>query len=501
MEPSREPVRGAPLPPAAYALSGIERMRGYGQGLWVATPMHHLMGFRPNQAAPGSMVSSAPNSPWLAHPDGVIELGLLVDQACGGAASTILPPGSWNRALQTSYSPLRPVGPEVRILVGRAHVVRSSPNWTFVEGTIEDGEGRVIAVMSAHYQVEPVSFPVPAEPALEAADHPSYPTPDPHERPMPVEKYAGIEAFRELGCVEAMRRVRSGDLPTPPLYELLDIRPVHAAEGEVVTEQTASPWHAATEPTASCSLAHLVDACGAALWTIAPHGVEPAVLQASMSTFKSPPLDGRVLTARATASDESGAGIAHAELFDGDERFAVAMLSARWIPSESTRRPRAAVRRLTTVLFTDIVGSTEQAAATGDGAWQTTLAKHHEVATAAIADHGGRLVKSTGDGILATFESPSAAVTCAKAMCSTVPQLGLALRAGVHTGEVEVDRGDIAGITVHAAARIEAGAGAGEVWVSETTKALTAGSGLKFADMGEHELKGLDEPTRLYRVE
>jgi pimeloyl-ACP methyl ester carboxylesterase len=148
-------------------------------------------------------------------------------------------------------------------------------------------------------------------------------------------------------------------------------------------------------------------------------------------------------------------------------------------------------RVLATVLFTDIVDSTRSAAAMGDQAWRRSLDSHDQLAKQLIDKHRGNLIKSTGDGILATFDGPGRAVRCALAFGTAAQQIGLPLRAGLHTGEIEVRGKDIGGIAVHAAARVMSHCSSDEVLVSRVVTDLVAGAGLKFADRGSHELKGL----------
>jgi pimeloyl-ACP methyl ester carboxylesterase len=148
-------------------------------------------------------------------------------------------------------------------------------------------------------------------------------------------------------------------------------------------------------------------------------------------------------------------------------------------------------RVLATVLFTDIVDSTHSAAQMGDQRWRRLLDDHDQIAQQVIGKHRGNLVKSTGDGILATFDGPGRAVRCALAIGSAAQQIGLPLRAGLHTGEIEIRGRDIGGIAVHAAARVMAQSGSNEVMVSRVVTDLVAGAGLKFAERGSFELKGL----------
>jgi len=161
---------------------------------------------------------------------------------------------------------------------------------------------------------------------------------------------------------------------------------------------------------------------------------------------------------------------------------------------------RPAQTLLRAVLFTDIVGSTDHLTRVGDKAWRDLIVDHDERSARAIDEHGGNVVKSTGDGVLATFEGPAQAVRGAQAIASSVAELGVEIRAGVHVGEIEAIGEDVTGMTVNVAARISALAGASEVFVSATVKDLTPGSGLTFEDAGEHELKGVSDRWHLYRV-
>lgn len=157
-------------------------------------------------------------------------------------------------------------------------------------------------------------------------------------------------------------------------------------------------------------------------------------------------------------------------------------------------------RILSTVLFTDIVGSTQRLAELGDARWADVLAAHDDLARREIERHRGHYVDSTGDGLLATFDGPARAVRCAQALSAALGKLGLDIRAGCHTGEIELAGDNIRGLAVHIGARVGALAHAGEILVSSTVKDLTAGSGLQFEDAGEHELKGVPDQWHLYRV-
>ena len=157
-------------------------------------------------------------------------------------------------------------------------------------------------------------------------------------------------------------------------------------------------------------------------------------------------------------------------------------------------------RMLATVLFTDIVGSTQKAGELGDQRWRALVTRHDAIVRAMLARYRGNEVKTMGDGFLATFDGPARAVHCAQAVAEAVKQIGLDVRAGCHTGEIELLGADVGGIAVHIGARVAALAKPSEVLVSSTVKDLVAGSGLVFEDRGKHELKGVPDPWHLYGV-
>jgi class 3 adenylate cyclase len=158
-------------------------------------------------------------------------------------------------------------------------------------------------------------------------------------------------------------------------------------------------------------------------------------------------------------------------------------------------------RALATVLFTDIVGSTERAASLGDAAWIELLEKHDAIVREEIARHGGEWIDSAGDGILSTFDSPSRAIGCAcRSRDRLAAECELDIRAGIHTAEIELRQGGIGGIAVHEAARVQSTADAGEVVVSNTVRALVNGAGIAFRDHGTRRLKGIPEAVELFSV-
>jgi class 3 adenylate cyclase len=165
-------------------------------------------------------------------------------------------------------------------------------------------------------------------------------------------------------------------------------------------------------------------------------------------------------------------------------------------------RPEVEVDRLlTTVVFTDIVGSTERAVALGDHTWRVLLDAHDRAVREQIRRFKGREIKTTGDGFLVSFDGPARAIRCAQAIGQTVGQLGIEVRTGLHTGECEVRGDDLGGLAVHVAARVAALAPPGAILVSGMVKDLVAGSGIEFEDRGERELKGVPGSWKLFAVQ
>jgi class 3 adenylate cyclase len=165
-----------------------------------------------------------------------------------------------------------------------------------------------------------------------------------------------------------------------------------------------------------------------------------------------------------------------------------------------TAQPSRSERVMATVLFTDLVASTERAQQVGDREWRDLLQLHEDMSRRCVDDGGGTVVKTTGDGILATFAVPGWAISCASALSRNLNRLGLPIRAGIHTGEIEVRGDDVGGIAVHIASRVMAAATSSEVLVSRTVRDLVVGSDYSFIDRGEHTLKGIDGEWQLYAV-
>ncbi len=181
----------------------------------------------------------------------------------------------------------------------------------------------------------------------------------------------------------------------------------------------------------------------------------------------------------------------------GDAEPVIAEIEEFLTGARSEREPD---RVLATVLFTDIVDSTARAAELGDSRWRELLARHDTLVRRHVERNRGRAVKSTGDGVLATFDGPARAIRGAREIVQSAADLGIRIRAGLHTGECEVIGDDVGGLAVHIGARVMSKAGPGEVMVSSTVRDLVVGSGIDFSDRGEHDLKGVPGPWRLFAV-
>jgi class 3 adenylate cyclase len=233
-------------------------------------------------------------------------------------------------------------------------------------------------------------------------------------------------------------------------------------------------------------------------------GETMAGLDCHMRIRRQVPADGRPLRAEARLIQPGGdCVVVEAILRDADGTLiGENNTSAAFIDNTRRKRKRRPIseRVLCTLLFTDIVDSTKHAERLGDARWQTLLETHHETARNEIALCSGREVKSTGDGLFVRFDSPGRALECARRIRAAVGRLGIEIRAGLHSGECEIQVDDVVGMAVHLAARIQGEAAPGEIIVSSTVRDLTAGSGFQFEDCGMHEMKGIPEPWHLWTV-
>jgi class 3 adenylate cyclase len=500
-----EPVRGGFLDPSFFSLSGADHARSHLRGFTPRFPLGHLVGHWLSQVGSGSVSGTMPASPWLQALDGTVDFRILMEAMLYFAVLTGAPAGSEVHATALTVNNMRPATVESQTLLARARTLNTGPTFTLADAVIEDAQGRGVAHGTATYVIRPIDPPPPPRTGPETLyRRPVYPTPDPWQRPLlwsPRDIMLG-----EMPPLDILQRIKSGELPNIPLLELLGIRIVEAVEGAAVVALPASEWlghitrHVA--PGAMATFAWVASAAPVA--TLASPGERHAVLDQTV-TFLSPvPTDGREVLARGRLTHRRGdLLLSTAEIIDADGNVvAVGHQTSLLTPRRSRTLPGSEPERvLATVLFTDIVASSQHAERLGDTHWRHLLDEHHALVRKQLDVFKGREVKTTGDGFLATFHSPGRAVQCARAIRDDVRRLGVEIRAGLHTGECEVSGADVAGIAVHIASRVQSLAGPGEVLVSGTVRDLVTGSGLRFADRGRHALKGMEGDWQLFVVE
>jgi class 3 adenylate cyclase len=292
----------------------------------------------------------------------------------------------------------------------------------------------------------------------------------------------------------------------PPAMQLFDARFAAVDAGQMTTVLRTSEWlcwSGRVVPPGVIAYLGLLALHGA-VGTLSPRrpSSSTAVLNMTFSFLRGVVPDGRELVAQATLTHRSGdLFVSQLEVTDADGNRVVVGQETAVARQTLRAAPRGEARReLLTVLFTDIVGSTERAEALGDAAWREVLADHDAVLHKQAELFKGTVVKSTGDGALITFDSPARAIHGARAVRTGLERLGLEMRAGLHTGECELVGSDVAGIAVHVAARLLALADPGELLVSATVPDLVAGSGIQFHDRGLHDLKGIEGKRQVFAV-
>jgi len=499
-----EPVRGSLPDPSFGSLPGIDRARAWLRGVAPPPPLHHLTGPRLTQVGSGTAVGTIPASPWLQMIDGSIDAGILMEASLAFAVLTGAPGGTDVRPAAMTVNRLRQGTVESETLVARARVLHSGPAFTLAEVLVEDGSGRGIAHGVGTYIVYPIDPPPPPWSGSDTpTERPIYPSPDPYQRPLSAPWVpAQLEEATFSSIVQDMI---AGVRPPLPMLELLGIRLVDVGEGEADVALRSSEWlcnrSREVAPGVLATVAHMV--LGGATGTLCPVGYRFGNLDQSV-TFLAPLLpDGRDVVVRSRVTHRRGdVMMCVAEFTDADGQLvAVAHQTSLLRPiRRQADRGASSVRRITTVLFSDIVKSTARAAELGDARWAELLDRHHATVRKQLQLFKGTEVKTTGDGFLAIFDAPGQALHAARAIRDGVQALGLEIRVGLHTGECEISKEDVAGIAVHIASRVQAMAEPGEILLSGTVHDLVTGSGLPFTDRGRHALKGVQGEWQVYAL-
>jgi uncharacterized protein (TIGR00369 family) len=495
-----EPVRGSVPPPWFGALPGIERIRTFINGVLPLPPLFRLLGIRPANVGPGSGTWTMPASAALAGA-GTLEISAFVETALTGVATTALAAGAQVVPLTFVINHFRPIRPQSGNLLARGRVVNASRFFVFSEVEIEDPQGRQVAHAAGRSVIQPIAPPPPPPPAeLSAIDEPLYATPDPSLRPMADDFRP--EVWEEYDGLTVARTFLAGG----PARLLLGMRFPEVAEDRIVCTVPASEWFCGfSRQVAPGIIATLAHGSG---WAAGIAGTQkgewPVGLDHYGRFLRRVPPDGRLLTAEVRAQRIGGDFREVSVTVHDADGLVVARGEGVAAYIDASRRQKRsapeAKRILATLLFTDIVGSTEHAKRLGDAGWRALLDKHRVTVRTEIARCNGVEVDTAGDGFFARFDSPAYALECARAVRDAVRASGIEIRAGIHTGECELQGGKVSGIAVHLAARVQTAAAPGEILVSGTVKDLAVGSPWRFDDRGEHSLKGVPGEWRLYAL-
>jgi uncharacterized protein (TIGR00369 family) len=499
-----EPVRGRTPPPWFRALSGIERHRALSRGLLPWPPFARLLGARTTHVAAGTVTVVMPASDAFVAGNGQIEIVPVLVAALEAASATALTAGMEAVPMRFALKAFRPAWPGRGNLVARARVVNDSSLYVFAEVQVEDHDGRHLAQGSLHSTLQPVDPPPPPPPeTMPRVQEPVYETPDPYLRSFPSNAFVdvhdredGLIGLRKMG--EARHGVPAGQLYGLQMHDIV--------EGRVVMSMPASEWFCGLGADVSCgAIAALADMCGwSCAVTLQRAGTSVVVLDSDTRFLRAVRPDGRLLRSETTAAEVGpDLFVLRGEIQDADGRL-VALSSGAIGRIDSARRvarqPKESRRMLATMLFTDIVDSTGHAQRLGDTAWRGLLDQYRLAMRREVSRCNGTEVDTTGDGFFARFESPAHAVEAARAVRRAMTALDVDIRAGIHTGECELQGTALTGMAVHIASRIQTAALPGEILVSSTVKDLAVGSMLRFVDRGERQLKGVPDPWRLYAL-
>jgi class 3 adenylate cyclase len=481
-----EAVRGVLPESGFFSLTGLEQIRAYLQRKLPSTPHNRVLGYRLTQASAGSAVISQPLAPWFEIYDGYVDLTATAEMSIWITASTVAPPATVRTPVTMSLRYLRPCTINDESVIARGRVLHAGSTFITVETLIEDTLGRGVAHATGCVVAVPIEPPPPplTQALADPVDEPVYATPDPSRRSVP-------------------EGAKTAALPVYGTF--LGLQTVEASPNRAVTTMATTEWFCNTHRVVETGIIAAHGTVTASLITarIAKPHERAVTLEQALTFLRAVPADGRPVVCTANLHARiNDTFVLDTETLDADGQQVMTGRGTLLIRDRRTpnvRRP--AERVLLTVLFTDVVGSTATASDVGDARWRDVLEEHHALVRRQIEIHSGREVKTTGDGFLATFDSPSRAVQCARAIRDAIGRLGLEIRAGLHTGECEVVGGDVTGIAVHVASRVQTAAQPGEILVSGTVRDLVAGSGLQLVDRGTRVLKGLTGEWTLLSVE
>lgn len=479
-----EPVRGSLPEQAVWSLAGLDVLRAYMRGFLPSTPLQRFLGPRLTQVSSGIAVIHQVLSPWGQMNEDFIDLGPVSQWAVEVTAITGAPAGSYVRTVDVSVRYLRPCTVASEMVIARGRILHAGTSFTTVDVLFEDALGRSVAHGTGSAIVSRMDpAPPPLTDPLRPVDEPTYLTPDPMYRPLEASD-------------------KHDDLPPYGRFVGATLLDVTAATVRVA--MPTSEWFCLLRREVAPGIIGVLGnlAIGRAVTELIDPDQRYVILHAITTSMAPVVPDGRSLIAVASVRHRRGdILIAEAEVTDEDGKtVAIVQGPCRVRERGGRAAEQIADRRLLTVLFTDVVGSTERAQQLGDARWRELLEHHNVLCRRQLELHKGHEVKTMGDGILATFDSPSRAVRCAIAIRDGLAGLGLHVRAGIHTGECELVGRDVAGLAVHVASRIEATAQPDEILISGTVRDLIASSEVAIADRGRHDLKGVSGAWQLFAV-
>jgi len=498
-----EPVRGLIPPPWIYSLPGMERMRLLARHYLAFPPIARLYGMGVGHVSTGSATGTMKASGITQHIP-ALNVSPVVLEALQCAALTAVEPGMDVTPITYSLEYFRNPRPQPGNFLARARIINTSNISVSCAADVEDPVGRLVGTAISQWAIEPVVPSPPAAPVgREPIDEPTYATPDPPDRP-PVGAVPPLELSQKYGGLELIRMLIGGELPSLPLMNTIGMRFENAEEGDVTCSMPASEWFCMWNRSVSPGgidpfLGATNASCTATLFQ---PGQSVAIIESNARFFRRVPADGRLIHARGKVTHRIG-NLINTEAIATDEEGdpIAAHQTTNILLDPREHRPGQQERVLATLLFTDIVGSTFHAERLGDTQWRSLLAEHDKLVRQELGVHKGREVKTTGDGFLVRFDSPAAAIRCARAIRDGMRRLNLEIRAGIHIGECEVHGTDLAGIALHVAARILALAGNNEILVSQMVRDLAAGSGVHFSSAERQVLRGVEGEWNLFRIE
>lgn len=499
-----EPVRGRTPPPWFRALSGVERSRALSRRQVPSSPFARLVGLRTTHVAPGTVHMTMPATEALLTYIGYLDIAPLAVAALEAACESALPAGTIIEPRKFSLDPFRPPFPRPGNLVARARVTNSGKAFVFAEAQFEDPDARHLGLGTMLAAIRAVSPPPPEPPGeIAHAEEPVYETPDPYLRAFPS---ASVVPGLWGEGANIAKRLADGTLSVPCI-ELFGLRLETCEEGRVSMSMPASEWFCSDgDHVSAAAIATLAgQTCYTAMLTCVKRPDRPPILLDSVSRFlRRVGADGRRVRAESVLTEHApDLFVVETKVLDADSRpVAVHTGSVECIDAGIRERSKRTESRrvLTTLLFTDIVDSTGHAERLGDARWRSLLEEHKLAVRRELSRYNGTEVDTAGDGFFVRFDSPAQAIEAARAAVRVAARLDIEIRAGIHAGECELEGNRLAGMALHIAARVQAAAQPGEVLVSSTVKDLAIGSGLRFADRGEQNLKGVPDPWRLYAV-